>query len=172
MVLKDVMRVDRECITSQWGGVRWGWGVGAVLQENRDAFFPPLWRQKTNLTTKLDREGQGQRKKRSFFSNVIRERADKVDESDAAGLPVFPPFLWRCDQRRMSRPPTNISRSAGFRRREGDSRWGHTSQEVHGVPQSREGLVKGSQEDLDTQLDIINSPLRRCTLSSLSGALY
>lgn len=79
--------------------------------------------------------------------------------------PVFP-FLWlqQWDQSRMSRPLTSINRSAALRRREGDSRWGHTFQEVHGVPESREGLVKGSQEGLDRELDIINS---HCT-----AALY
>lgn len=63
-----------------------------------------------------------------------------------AGCPVLRP-----------RHPAGINRPAALRRREGDSHWGHTSQEVHGVPGSQEGRVKGSQEGLDRELDIINS---------------
>lgn len=129
------------------------------LRENREAFFFffPFSRRKTNLTTKPNREGRGQKKKKSCLQ-MLSESEQTRSMSQTQPGPLFP-FLWpqQWDQSRMSRPPTGINRSAALRRREGDSHWGHTSQEVHGVPESQGGRVKGSQEGLDRELDIINS---------------
>ena len=47
--------------------------------------------------------------------------------------------------------PTSPKCSAGFIWREGDSHWGHMSQEVHGALEIQWGPEKGSQEGLDTE---------------------
>lgn len=129
------------------------------LRENREAFFfLSPFEAKNKPDNKTQQRGTGSKEKKKSCLQMLSESEQTRSMSQTQPGPLFP-FLWpqQWDQSRMSRPPTGINRSAALRRREGDSHWGHTSQEVRGVPESQESRVKGSQEGLDRELDIINS---------------